>query len=133
MAAIIYTAKDRGELVSGHSELTGYSLDIALQTFSRSSSRKQSTITALSGGSTTTLHHIKHKYTVQTRQTDDVAIVDQMREFLSSVAAGEVFQLDPFGTVSVPDLAKPMKLTGNYSESMAPGKYYTFSFGVIEA
>lgn len=133
MAHITYTAIDRGELISGHSALTEYSFDFGLASFNRSSTRKQNTVTAINGDSMTTLLHIKHAYSIQTRPSNVPEFADNFREFLSSVAAGEAFTLDPFGVVGAADTPKAVKLAGDYSEAMSQGKYITFSFGVVEA
>lgn len=133
MTVITYTAVDRGDLVAGHSALTEYSFELPLLSFNSTANRSQTTVTALSGKTFTTLKHIKKTYSIQTRPTKDEALAAQVREFLSSVAAGEEFSLDPFGKLLQADEPLTCKLSGNYSQTISQGKYFSYSFGVEQA
>lgn len=131
MSAIIYDAVDRGDLISGHTEGTEYSFDYLLRTFNRSTKRRQNTVVSLSGRRVTTLHHIKSSYTVETVPENDATSLANMREFLTSVVAGEEFTIDVFGSVATPDNPRSFVLTGDFSETLVdPTGFYTFSFSV---
>lgn len=130
MTVITYTAVDRGDLVAGHSALTEYSFEVPLLSFNSADNRSQTTVTALSGKTFTTLKHIKKTHAIQTRPIKDEDLEAQVREFLSSVAAGEEFLLDPFGKLLEVDEPLTCKRSGNYSRTISQGKYYSFSFGV---
>lgn len=132
MAAITYIAKDRGELISGHSALTEYSFDVSLSGFNRSSTRVHDEHASLSGVRVTNYHRTDHTYAITTQQTTSVTNIEQMREFLTSVSAGEEFTLDPFGSVASPDSPKAVKIKGNYSEQMSQGGFVSFSFEVVQ-
>lgn len=133
MANITYFAVDRGKLISGHSEGTEYNLDVPISNFQESTRRKQKTITSLSGQNTTILHHIIRRASVSTSPSEETAVIDGMREFLDSVAGGEVFQIDLYGSSATPLDPKNYRLEGNYSESLVDiTGFYKFSFKVKE-
>jgi len=132
MAAITYTAIDRGDLVSGHSELTEYSFDVPIESFQKSIKREQSTVSSLSGKRFTSLMRLDVFYSAKTVPTDDQSTIDNMREFLSSVAAGETFTIDLFGSVSTPDNPVTFKLDGDTGEDLNIISY-SFSFKVVKS
>jgi len=132
MAAITYTAIDRGDLITGHSELTEYSFDVPVEQFQKNTRREQSTVSSLSGRRVTTLHRLDTTFTVSTVETDDQTSIDNMREFLSSVAAGEEFTIDVFGSVLTPDNPITFKLDGDYGERLNIISY-SFNFKVVKS
>lgn len=131
MATITYTAIDRGDLIGDHSELTEYSFDVPLSRFQKSTKRKQSTSPSLSGRRITTLQRLDTFFNVSTVETEDDETINSMREFLSSVAAGEQFTLDPFGSILTPDNPFTVKIDGNFSEDLNIVSY-SFAFRVIK-
>jgi hypothetical protein len=97
MGSIIYTAVDRGRLVSGHSEGTQYSIDMGIKKFDPTFKREINESVSLSGLRTTLFHRADHTASVSTVQVTDLATHLQMNEFYDSVIAGEVFFFDPYG------------------------------------
>lgn len=120
MSAITYIAKDRGDLISGHSAETEYSFDLYFAEFQGSITRKENTITSLSGVRITTLHHLERTYSVVTSPSASSTILNNIREFLSSVAAGEEFTVDVYGSTLTPDSPETFKIMGSYSETLNP-------------
>lgn len=131
MASIIYTAKR--SLIDSHSAETEYSFEVALNKFERSPKREKETSASLSGNRFTVLHRIDMFFEVSTVPIKDISLIYQMREFLDSVAAGESFIIDAFGTELQPYQQKVVEIDGDYSESMVDiSGYYAFSFKVLE-
>lgn len=131
MSAIQYTAIDRGDLVSGHTENTVYTFDVPLKSFNRSIKRKQNTATSLSGRRLTTLHHIKNTYKLQTAPVNDSAVLASMREFMTSVMAGEQFSIDVYGSVAVPNSFSEFVLISDVSETLVDiAGFYSYSMTV---
>lgn len=110
MAGITYTAKSRAPLVSGHTAETAYSIDIKLREWLISGDMQKTQHVTLSGDVETVLRRSADVYTVSLIWDNDDD--DDMREFLYSVAAGETFTLDPFGTVAVPDSPVTLVMMG---------------------
>lgn len=130
MASIIYTAKR--SVIDSHSELTEYEFEVALNKFERSAKRDQETSPSLSGLRYTVLHRIDIGFDVSTIPIKDTDLLDQMREFLDSVAGGESFSIDVFGTALAPNNALELILDGDYTENMVDiSGYYAFSFKVL--
>lgn len=131
MAAITYTAIDRGELRSGHSALTQYSFDIPFTAFTRSLNRQQSTLKSISGKRVTTFENLETGFSVSTVMTEDTVTRDNMLEFLTSVVAGEEFSIDPDGSVASPDSPFTVVLTGTPSETREDIAY-SYSFEIVK-
>lgn len=133
MTAITYTAKDRGDLISGHSAETQYTFDLFLQEYQGSTTRQQNTQKSLSGNRVTTLHHLERTFSVVTSPTASSTIIQNIREFLSSVAGGESFTLDVYGFALSPADPQTFKLDGNYSESLnTTTNETTFEFRIVK-
>lgn len=134
MSAITYTAKDRGDLIAGHSEETEYSFDLYLQEYQVSNRVKGNTTTSLSGVMYSNFHHIERTASVVTSPTASSTVLNNIREFLTSVVAGEQFTLDVYGTTLVSDNPLNFKLMGDYSESLNPQTNETsFEFVIVRS
>lgn len=130
MSAITYTAKRNvdGSRTSG----IVYSFDVNLNQYTRQVDRHADTMVSLSGTRITTFHRIDENYNVSTVPINDSTLLTQMREFLDSVAGGETFTLDAFGSVASPDNAITFVLE-NYTETLVDlSGFYSFSFKVIK-
>lgn len=131
MAHIVYTAKR--SVTDSHSIDTEYEFEIALNKFERSAKREQETAPSLAGVRFTVLHRIDVFYDVSTIPIKDTDAIDQMREFLDSVAGGEEFSIDVFGTIATADSPKILMIDGDYSETMVDvSGFYTFQFKALE-
>ena len=101
MSAIIYIAANRAPLKTGHTVGTEYSIDLKLKAFSENFDFSKTAKVALNGNVATTLKRSSRVYSVgfswENSKNADV------EEFLFSVAGGEIFTFDPYGTVAVPD------------------------------
>jgi len=114
MAFITYTAKDRGFLISGHSALSSYNLEFEINAYDEGMNIANVTQEAVDGTSETLLSNVQLNVSATaTWLTDDDRL--QFREFISSMAAGESFSFDPYGTVAVPSstLYTDCRLTSN--------------------
>ena len=98
MAAFTYTAKR--SVMDGHDAGTEYTLEIGIEDWTPDSSPDVKTSTTLSGRRFSQLTNIEQTWTVRTLSVNDAATLDQLAEFLDSVAGGEVFTVSPFGTTS---------------------------------
>lgn len=133
MSVITYTAIDRGELASGHSELTEYSIETGFNNFQRSNNRVATPAVSLSGNSReTTFSRVDVTYNVSTVPENDATKLEELREFISSILAGEQFTIDLNGTTVTPDNPIAYKLVGDPSENIAEiSGFYSFSFQVV--
>jgi len=100
MASITYTANARAPLVSGHVAGTEYSFDVDIRAHAVTIDVPKASHISLGGNTETVLQRSSEatKYTIAWPTTTD----DSMREFLYSIAAGEGFTFDAFGTIAVP-------------------------------
>lgn len=131
MAHIVYTAKR--SIIDAHSAETEYEFEIDLGKFDRSTKREQETSSSLVGVRFTVLHRIDVFYSATTAPVNSSSDIDQMREFLDSVAGGEEFTIDPMGTILTPDNPRTLTIDGDYTESqVGESQYYTFSFKGVE-
>lgn len=114
MAKITYTA--RRSLAAGHEQGLEYTLEIDLQSFNPSSDPVTKKQRSLGGNTQTILHRIDKGASVT---TDWVSNADKPLwiEFLDSVAAGESFTFDPYGTVANPVREAQYELDGSPSFS----------------
>jgi len=127
MAVITYTAQR--SVMANHVVGTQYTFEILLNKFDRIPKRKQNTATSLSGLTQTLLHRIDISYQAATIPTNSQNKIDQLREFLDSVAAGEEFTLDALGSLSEAHAPQTYKVEGDYAENMVDiTGYYSFSF-----
>lgn len=114
MGSILYFAKDRGRLMSGHSDGTEYGLDVNFERDELDEERDQTTTKSLSGNTFTQLRRIDSTLTLTTSWITNTTTYAQMLEFLSSVSGGELFEVDPYGTLAAPEETFFCTLEGNY-------------------
>ena len=106
MAGIIYTAVDRGQLITdspAHTAGTSYSIDVKLQDMQESIETPKTAHVSMGGTVETVL-----KRTAKIITTTFIFPNDEnadVEEWLYSVAAGETFSFDAYGTIAVPDNA----------------------------
>lgn len=114
MGNVIYTAVDRGELVSGHVAGAEYSFDFDVSNASESPKTNRHTSRSLSGKSQSTLYSHDYIWSVtSTTITKGSVEWRNFREFISSVRGGESFTLDIFGANSSPDNPLVMIINNN--------------------
>ena len=118
MAAITYTAIDRGNLMLGHVAEVSYSFDVGVNQWDPIQNRKKNDATSLSGIRETLLHRIDKTAKVSTVPLKAGDIKEQMREF---------FLIDPYGSVATPSNPVTASLEGDSSESRH-GRSDTHSF-----
>ncbi len=107
MAGIIYTAIDRGQLITStspdHAEGTAYSIDVKLQQFTELLEAPKSSHVSIAGNVETVLKRtakvMSAVFIWPHTENEDV------EEWLYSVAGGEIFTFDAYGTTAVPDSA----------------------------
>lgn len=100
MTTITYTAKR--DLANGHTAGTNYSLDFGAEKLERSQKiiRKQN---ASLGRLRETIYHGRDQFWDVTTDYIDEADLPLWREWYASVAGGETFQFDAYGTIATPD------------------------------
>ncbi len=100
MPVFTYTAKRR--IATGHSSGTQYSMEKAAGPLTPEDRIIKNSWRALGGNEETLLDRIE---TVWNLTTDWIreAELEFWQEFTASVAAGEQFTFDPYGTIAVPD------------------------------
>lgn len=101
MPVITYVAVDRGELASGHSATTQYQIQAQLQGYDRTTRAKGSFDETLSGRPEGWLDAFQREWAV----VSDIILptdLEDWREFFSSVANREQFQIDFTGTIASP-------------------------------
>jgi len=107
MAAITYTAVDRGALVTdspAHTAGTQYSIDVILHAYQTTIDQPKTQHVSLGGHVETVLRRATKVYDIQLIWPHSQN--DQIEEFLFSIAGGESFAFSPFGNVGdSPDLA----------------------------
>lgn len=116
MGFITYIAKDRGSLVSGHAAETEYTIEIDMVRHDPSRTTIKNESVSIGGRRLTVFHRIDKSADISTVHTKSTAIHAQMEEFFDSVAAGEQFTLDPYGTLLSPVEPETVMISGE------PGK-----------
>ena len=109
MAAITYTANARAPLVTdspAHVAGNSYSIDVKLQAYNTQLEQPKTQHISIGGAVETVLRRVSPVHTITLIWPD--TLDDSMNEFLYSVAAGENFSFDAYGTVAVPDNAVNM-------------------------
>lgn len=104
MSAIIYTASARAPLITdspAHVAGTAYSFDVKLRDFTTTIDQPKTQRVSLAGHVETTLRRAVKVYNITLIWPD--TLNETMEEFLFSVAGGESFSFDPFGTVASAD------------------------------
>lgn len=131
MGFITYIAKDRGSLVAGHAAETEYTIEIDMGRHNPSRNTIKDESTSIGGRQLTVFHRIERKADISTVHTKDTAIHAQMEEFFDSVAAGEQFTIDPYGTLLSP--VQPLLVTMKGDPQSARHKYiemWQYSFNI---
>lgn len=130
MAYVTYTAKR--SLISGHTVDTSYTIDFDPAVAEKSRKRQVEQQTSLGGTRDTLLHRIEYSYECGTDAVhhDSVAAWE---EFLDSVAGGESFVLDMYGTSAVPVSPVTVTLDDDPSITRNSGtQYFNIRFtGVV--
>ena len=127
MAVFTYIAKDRGSLVSGHSDGTEYSIEIELAEWLPTNNKEESVTRPIDGPKFTVLHRIERGFNFKTVSTEDQTIIDGLIEMFDSVAAGEEFSIDPYGSIAVPDESFDVSIDGNYRQTREFQVEFSFS------
>lgn len=122
MAAISYTANSRAPLVAGHIAGTSYSIDVKLRSYQTVIDQPKIQHVSLNGNTETVLKRAT-KILAATFIWPN-SLNPNMEEFLFSVAGGETFVFDPFGTVAVAD--DPMDVTSIVGNSLNIGVLQPF-------
>ncbi len=129
MGRIRYTAKNRGELVGGHTAGTQYVIETDLQGYPRTPEPKVDGDETLDGTPEAYLHSYQFSYQMS---SDFVALAARpnWREFFSSVAAREMFEIDFTGTIASPGTYIPVWLSSDAPEQQIGGVGVQYSFAV---
>lgn len=90
---------------------------LPLRTANRSPKRMIREAKSLSGRRMTRLMHRENQQNFQTPPFKDDALKAQVIEFLDSVAAGETWTLDVYGTEAIPDDPRAYIIQGDYAET----------------
>ena len=96
MATITYTAKR--SLISGHTAGEEYTIDLPLEDWTPESEPETNSVTSLGGKKFESLHRVEKSWSVGSAPMDDSVLIETLDEFFDSVAAGEVFDIQPFLT-----------------------------------
>lgn len=115
MATITFTASR--SLLSGHALGDQITFELPLRTADRSPGRKIREAQSLSGRRMTRLMHRENKLGFQTPPFKDDSLKAQIIEFLDSVAGGETWTLDIYGTEATPEDTRAYIIQGDYSET----------------
>ena len=114
MAAITYTANARAPLVvdsPAHVAGTAYSIDVKLQQYAAGIDAPKTVHVSMGGPIETVLQRALN--TMVAVFIWDHDLNNDMDEFLFSIAGGEPFDFDPYGTVAVPDSVVSVVCTNN--------------------
>ena len=105
MASIVYTAHERAPLITttspAHTASSSYGFDVKLQHFEVSMEFPGTQHVSMSGIVETILRRSTDLYLVTLVFPN--SLLDDVREFLYSVAGGETFQFDAEGSIATPD------------------------------
>jgi len=89
---------------------SSYNLEFKAEQIDPDDSFKRNSHQPIGGGGPETLFHRHEEYMDVLTEILTAAQLLQWREFLASVAAGETFTFDPYGTIAVPDDPRPAVL-----------------------
>jgi len=104
-------------------------IEIDLEQYDRKPQIEARESRSISGTTETVLHRIDNIITVQTVPTNDSGLLAKFREFNASVAAGELFSFDAYGTELSPDNVVSCQLIANsYAENRVATLYYSYAF-----
>jgi len=105
MGAITYTAKDRAPLMTSvspvHVAETQYQFEVKFQAFSTNIDQPKTQHVSIGGAVETVLKRATdmHMITIIWPHEEN----EQLQEFIYSIAGGETFTIDPYGTIATPD------------------------------
>lgn len=126
MSLIRYTAKR--SIMSGHTLDVVYEFEIDFTRWDRQAKAEKKVARSLGGVTETIFHRQDIFYQITTAPAKTTAI-DQMREFLDSVMAGESFVIDRYGSIGSPDNEITMTLEGDYAENRPSiDERFTYTF-----
>lgn len=113
MSRVTYKAHERAPLITAspaHTAGTDYSIDVKCIEFLTNIETPQSAAVAIGGKVETVLSRAQNTHSASFiwPDTED----DDVQEWLFSVAGGEEFTFDPYGTVAVPDNLLLVKYVG---------------------
>ena len=138
MAGITYTANSRAPLISdspAHQAGTDYDIDIKLQGYIENFDTPKQVHVSLNGNVETVLRRASRQMKATFIWPNTLNA--QMEEFLFSVAGGESFTIDPYGTVASPDNVLNVVCTnpgfniGRMSHGSTPWRSVTLSLRQI--
>lgn len=135
MSVFRYIAVDRGKLIDGHSAATEYSFDMPIAGLGTTVENKGRVQTSLSGKRYHTLHNIERSTSFTTtiiHRVQESQTVANIEEFLSSVAAGEAFEIDVYGSLASPGDFVNCVIDGQQSVEIVDAVYLQYSFKVVE-
>jgi len=115
MATITFIATR--SLLSGHITGDQIAFELPLRAADRSPQRMTREAQSLSGRRMTRLMHRENNRSFQTPPFKDDSLKAQIIEFLDSVAAGETWTLDVYGTEAIPDDPRAYIIQGDYAET----------------
>ena len=110
MAYVSYIASPRAPLISGHTAGTRYNMDVRVSRSNSAIEAPKTVTISLSGKTETTLHRVSNISTIALFWNNSEN--PQMMEFLYSIAGGERFSFDLFGSVLTPDNPEEVIFTG---------------------
>ena len=105
MGAITYTAKSRAPLMTSvspvHVAELQYDFDVKFQAFSSSIDQPKSQHVSIGGVVETVLKRATNMHMITLIWPHEEN--EQLQEFIYSIAGGETFTIDPYGTIASPD------------------------------
>lgn len=121
-------------MLPGHTEGDQIIFEIPLRTADRSPKRMIREAQSLSGRRMTRLMHRENQQSFQTPPFKDDALKAQVIEFLDSVAGGERWTLDIYGTEADPDDPRAYIIQGDYSETRVDiTGFWQYGWKAVEA
>lgn len=131
MATITFTASR--SLIPGHTLGDQIAFEAPLRTADRSPRRMTREAQSLSGRRMTRLMHRENQQNFSTPPFKDDALKAQMIEFLDSVAGGETWTLDVYGTEAIPDDPRAYIIQGDYNETRVDiTGFWQYSWQAVE-
>jgi len=132
MSVITYTAHSRADLISGHTAGNQYQFEIPFMAFDRSFNSPKAQYQSLSGAVETVLQRLDQTYSAVIGPYD-ITDQDQVQEFIQSVANGETFSIDIYGTIASPVADIDVKLRGSSNTEQRYGaRLFTLPFNLFK-
>lgn len=131
MAYISYVAKRK--LITGHISGASYELTLPFSQFNSSININKKTHTSLSGQQETVLTRIDNRISIALSEFPRT-MLPQIREFIHSVAGGETFTVDAYGSAAIPDdpLMVQLASTRVKEQRVGTSEFFRLSFQVME-